>query len=86
MLAVLSEYFITDMNLAEMAFQLLPIVLNSPIMSNMDEASSLIEEFRIPEDKTWHYSDDGQYVIMNNQHETTVSLHDFIYGAYWPAD
>ena len=85
-LAVLSEYFITDMNLAEMAFQLLPIVLNSPIMSNMDEASSLIEEFRIPEDKTWHYSDDGQYVIMNNQHETTVSLHDFIYGAYWPAD
>lgn len=86
LLAVLSQYFITDMNLAEMAFQLLPIVLNSPIMSDLDSAASLIEEFRIPEDKTWHYSDDGNYVIMNNQHETTVSLHDFIYGAYWPAD
>lgn len=86
LLGVVSQYFITNMNMASMMMELLPIVLNSPIMSDLDNAASLIEEYRIPEEKGWHYSEDGKYIVLNSMYDSTMALHDFIYEAYWPAD
>ena len=82
-----SQYFKTNMNLQDMVFTLMPLVLNSEVMSNLDEAGSLISEFRIPEDKTYHYDtvNGSSVTILNDKQATTEALHNFIYGSYYPA-
>ncbi len=82
------QYFKTNMNMQTM-MELVNAVMHSDIVKTMDLSDSLIEEFRIPEDGTYSYGEDstGSSVVkLNNKQATTESLHEFIYGAYYPAD
>lgn len=82
------QYFKTNMNMQTM-MELVNAVMRSDIVKTMDLSDSLIEEFRIPEDGTYSYGEDstGSSVVkLNNKQATTESLHEFIYGAYYPAD
>ena len=82
------QYFKTNMNMQTM-MELVNAVMRSDIVKTMDLSDSLIEEFRIPEDGTYSYGEDstGSSVVkLNNKQATTESLHEFIYGAYYPAN
>ncbi len=82
------QYFKTNMNMQTM-LSLVNAVMHSDAVKSMDLSDSLIEEFRIPEDGTYSYGEDstGSSVVkMNSKQKTTESLHEFIYGAYYPAD
>ena len=81
------DYLITDMNLAEIA-QLAKDVLGGGIMNQLDSADSLISEFRIPMDDTWKYAtaNGASVTMMTDKQKNVVSLHEFIYGAYYPAN
>ena len=80
----MTKYFKTNLNLQAAFTKLWPAVKNSGIMDSMDDMTSLIEEHRIPADKEYHFS--GSSVIMNDQEQTKEELHEFIYGAYYPAN
>lgn len=82
------QYFKTNMNMQTM-MELVNAVMRSDLVKTMDLSDSLIEEFRIPEDGTYSYGEDstGSSVVkLNNKQATTESLHEFIYGAYYPAN
>lgn len=82
------QYFKTNMNMQTM-MEPVNAVMRSDIVKTMDLSDSLIEEFRIPEDGTYSYGEDstGSSVVkLNNKQATTESLHEFIYGAYYPAN
>ena len=81
------QYLKTNMNLQSMITSLIPLVLNSEVMSNLDEAGSLISEFRIPEDNTYKYDtvNGSSVTVLLDKKATTQALHEFIYGAYYPA-
>ena len=82
------QYFKTNMNMQTM-MELVNAVMRSDLVKTMDLSDSLIEEFRIPEDGTYSYGEDStgaSVVKMNSKQGTTESLHEFIYGAYYPAD
>lgn len=82
------QYFKTNMNMQTM-MELVNAVMRSDLVKTMDLSDSLIEEFRIPEDGTYSYGEDStgaSVVKMNSKQGTTESLHEFIYGAYYPAN
>ena len=82
------QYFKTNMNMQTM-MELVNAVMRSDIVKTMDLSDSLIEEFRIPEDGTYSDGEDStgtSVVKLNNKQATTESLHEFIYGAYYPAN
>jgi len=76
------------MNLETMG-NLMLIALRGGIMDKLDAGESLLEQFRIPMDKTWKYADmDGKSVVFmskNNFQKNREGLHEFIYGSYYPA-
>ena len=84
----ISQYFITNMNLMDLAFTLMPIVLNSDVMNHMDSISSMVSEYRIPEDKAYKYDtvNGSSVTVLRDKQATTEALHEFIYGSYYPAD
>lgn len=92
LLVELSKYFATDMSLKEMgelAMQVWPVVRDSNIMGDLGSVTSLMEEKRIPGETTkgdlgWTYQ--NQKVKLHNIQAVTEDLHDFIFGAYYPAD
>ena len=82
-----APYFITNMPLADIA-DIAMDVLNSVSLSDLQNATSVIKEFRIPEDGTYSYStvNGSSVTVMKNKERTTEALHTFIYGTYIPAD
>ena len=82
-----SRYFYTKMPLED----IVKIALNVAghfNLSDMESATTLISEFRIPEDGTYAYQtiNGSSVTVMEDQDGTTESLHEFIYGDYYPAD
>lgn len=88
----LTQYMITDMSMQEivdLSMQVWPVVRDSDMLSDMSSITSLMEEKRIPGDTTkgdlgWSYQDEK--VKLRNIQAVTEDLHDFIFGAYYPAD
>ena len=82
-----SRYFYTRMSLEDMV-KIAYNVVNHIDFSNLDSATTLISEFRIPEDGTYAYKtvNGSSVTVMEDQQETTEALHEFIYGNYYPAD
>ena len=62
-------------------------VMSSGVMDNLESTDSLISEFRIPIDGHWKYDtvDGASVTIMKDKQFTVESLHEFIYGKYYPA-
>ena len=63
-------------------------VMSSGVMDNLESTDSLISEFRIPIDGHWKYDtvDGASVTIMKDKQFTVESLHEFIYGKYYPAN
>ena len=80
----LTKYFVTNMNLQVMFEKLWPAVRDGEIMSHLDSMTSLIEENRIPGETGFGYQN-GKVKLTSIQ-KTTEELHQFIYGAYYPAN
>ena len=88
----MTQYMITDMSMQEivdLAMQVWPVVRDSDMLSDMSSITSLMEEKRIPGDTTkgdlgWSYQDEK--VKLRDVQAVTEDLHDFIFGAYYPAD
>ena len=86
------QYFIVDPGLnIQYMVEIAGIVMRSDMVQHMDLADSLIEEFRIPADDTWYYGETSGGASVNKfkkgqKQANTEMLHEFIYGAYYPAD
>ena len=82
-----SQYFVTKMPLADIA-TIAASVAGHFNLSDLESATTLISEFRIPEDYTYAYKTIGgsSVTVMDDQQDTTEALHEFIYGDYYPAD
>ena len=88
----MTQYMITDMSMQEivdLAMQVWPVVRDSDMLSDMSSITSLMEEKRIPGDTTkgdlgWSYQ--GGDVKLRDVQAVTEDLHDFIFGAYYPAN
>ena len=83
------QYFITNMN-AEAMLSIVNVVMHSDMIKKMDAMDSLVEQFRIPVDGTWYYGETSGGASVNSfkkgQKQTNIEmLHEFIYGAYYPA-
>lgn len=79
-------YPITNLNPSTI-MQLAGKVMSSGVMDNLESTDSLISEFRIPIDGHWKYDtvDGASVTIMTDKQYTVESLHEFIYGNYYPA-
>lgn len=86
------QYFISDPGLnMESIVRIAKAVLKSDAVRNMDLNESLVQEFRIPVDGTFYYDKDSSGASVNKfkkgqKQANTEMLHEFIYGAYYPAD
>ena len=80
------SYPITNVNPSTI-MQLAGKVMSSGVMDNLDSTESLLSEFRIPIDGHWKYDtvDGASVTIMKDKQFTVESLHEFIYGKYYPA-
>ena len=80
------SYPITNVNPSTI-MQLAGKVMSSGVMDNLESTDSLISEFRIPIDGHWKYDtvDGASVTIMKDKQFTVESLHEFIYGKYYPA-
>ena len=80
------SYPITNVNPSTI-MQLAGKVMSSGVMDNLESTDSLISEFRIPIDGHWKYDtvDGASVTIMKDKQLTVESLHEFIYGKYYPA-
>ena len=80
------SYPITNVNPSTI-LQLAGKVMSSGAMDNLESTDSLISEFRIPIDGHWKYDtvDGASVTIMKDKQFTVESLHEFIYGKYYPA-
>lgn len=89
------EYVNSNMN-ADTMLDLIFKVLGSGITEKLSSSDTLIEQFRIPMgdaesgNKTWAYDNDSGKIFMSesngNFQKNVESLHEFIYGRYYPAD
>ncbi len=88
----MTQYMITDMSMQEivdLALRVWPVVRDGDMLRDMSSITSLMEEKRIPGDTTkgdlgWSYQDEK--VKLRDVQAVTEDLHDFIFGAYYPAD
>lgn len=82
------SYMETNMS-ASLISELVFTVLRSGIFSKLGDLDSLLDQFRIPMDRTWGYTDDGSNIFMSrtngNFQKNVEALHEFIYGDYYPA-
>ncbi len=92
MLPDCGKYFITNMN-AETMLKIVNIVLHGDVVRNMDALDVLVEEFRIPTDgscydpyKTGEATSSRERFKKGKKQENIEMLHEFIYGAYYPAN
>lgn len=91
LLEVCLPYAKTNMATMELASLALE-VLNSDILTRLENGEALLEQNRIPMDETWKYytTDGGASVVAfrntTRQRENVEAIHEFIYGEYIPAD
>lgn len=91
LLEVCLPYAKTNMATMELASLALE-VLNSDILTRLENGEALLEQNRIPLDDTWKYytTDGGASVVAfrntTRQRENVEAIHEFIYGEYIPAD
>ena len=80
-------YPVTNLNPSTI-MQLIGKVMSSDVMDHLDSTDSIITEFRIPIDGHWKYDtvDGASVTIMKDKQFTVESLHEFIYGKYYPAN
>ena len=82
-------YVTTNVNLNTM-LELGMTVLGSGMIQRAQQGETLIEQHRVPMDKTYSYKDiNGASVVYmgsTNFPKNVQALHEFIYGAYYPAD
>ena len=82
------SYMETNMS-ASLISELVFTVLRSGIFSKLGDLDSLLDQFRIPMDRTWGYTDGGSNIFMSrtngNFRKNVEALHEFIYGDYYPA-
>jgi len=80
------EYLSTNINPADM-FGIASAVMGSMNLGEVESASTLIQEFRVPEDGTYGYStvDGSSVTVMKDKQGTIEAIHNFIYGKYIPA-
>ena len=81
------DYLSTNINPIDM-FSIASRVLGSVSLGEVESASTLISEFRIPEDGTYGYStvDGSSVTVMKDKQGTIEAVHNFIYGRYIPTD
>ena len=81
-----TQYMYTNMTGPEIA-DLVTSVLWSGILSKSPE-DSLFEQFRVPMEGTWSYSDGKVFMSRKNGNfqKNVEALHEFIYGTYYPAN
>ncbi len=82
-----SRYFVTNLSGQEIA-RIAIGVLGHFSLSDIESASTMIREFRIPEDGTYGYStvNGSSVTVFKDKQKTVEALHEFIYGDYYPAD
>ena len=82
-----SRYFITNIPLSEMAGIAMSVV-SKVSLGDLENATTMISEYRIPEDGSYSYStvNGASVTVMNKPQKATENLHEFIYGEYYPAD
>jgi len=80
----LQKYFVTNINLQAVATELWPAIKNSDIMSDLNNVTNIIEEYRIPGEKGFSYS--GSNVKLTNMRQTAEDLQEFIYGMVYGFD
>ena len=85
-----TKYLKTNMNMQTMV-SIINIVMHSDMIRDMDLSDSLVEEFRLPVDGTWYYGETKGGASVNKfktgqKQVNTEMLHEFIYGAYYPAN
>lgn len=90
LLDVCLPYAHTNMSAMDM-MTLAMDVLDSDILTRLENGDPLLEQQRVPLDETWKYYDaDGASVIAfrtdKRLQENREAIHQFIYGAYYPAD
>ena len=82
-------YVTTNVNLNTM-LELGMTVLGSGMIQRAQQGETLIEQHRVPMDKTYSYKTiNGASVVYmgsTNFPKNVQALHEFIYGAYYPAD
>ena len=80
-------YPVTNLNPSTI-MQLIGKVMSSDVMDHLDSTDSIITEFRIPIDGYWKYDtiDGASVTVMKDKQYTVESLHEFIYGQYYPAN
>ena len=81
-------YVYTNVDMSTI-YSLAQTVLQSGIVSRAKSGETLMEQFRIPMDHTYYYPKTGtQYTMMSsaNKKKNIQALHEFIYGAYYPAN
>lgn len=82
-------YVSTNMNPSTMV-ELGMTVLSSDIISRAKSGEELLEQHRVPMDGCYSYKDiNGASVIYlstNNMKKNVQSIHEFIYGQYYPAE
>ncbi|MBR2661518.1 MAG: LCP family protein [Clostridia bacterium] len=79
------DYPITNLDFSAIV-NLTGMVMSSDIMKHLDSVSTLISEFRIPIDGKWKYDtvNKASVTVMTDKQYTVESLHEFIYGRYYP--
>ena len=87
LLATFPEYMITNLSPMDM-LNVASSVLGAVNLSDLQSASSVISEFRIPEDGTYKYDtvNGSSVTVLKDKEATTQSLHEFIYGRYYPTN
>lgn len=91
LLEVCLPYAKTNMATMELASLALE-VLNSDILTRLENGEALLEQNRIPLDETWKYytTEGGASVVAfrtdKRLQENVEAIHEFIYGEYIPAD
>lgn len=91
LLEVCLPYAKTNMATMELASLALK-VLNSDILTRLENGEALLEQNRIPLDETWKYytTEGGASVVAfrtdKRLQENVEAIHEFIYGEYIPAD
>ncbi len=78
-------YAYTNMNMMTL-FDLCTTVLRSDLKTKM-ESGTLIEQMRIPMDKSYSYKTiNGSSMVSYSMEKHAKALHEFIYGTYYPAE
>lgn len=82
-------YIQTNMSAMDI-FNIMMTILRSDLIERAKAGETLLEDFRIPMEDTWKYATEhGSSVVefrTNDRKQQNVeALHEFIYGAYYPA-